>query len=55
VVVRDVPEGATVVGIPGRVVMQKSQGEKDADKAKNGYREKIAKKYGFDAYAVGLR
>lgn len=52
VVVRDVPEGATVVGIPGRVVVQKSQEERDADKAKSGYREKIAQKYGFDAYAV---
>jgi serine O-acetyltransferase len=52
VVVRDVPDGATVVGIPGRVVTQKSQVERKADKEKDGYREKIAKKYGFDAYAV---
>jgi serine O-acetyltransferase len=46
VVVKDVPENATVVGIPGRIVMQ--SGAKD----ENGHREKIAKKYGFDAYAV---
>lgn len=48
VVVKDVPENATVVGIPGRVVMQK----KDNDSETNQRRDKIAKKYGFDAYAV---
>lgn len=48
VVVKDVPAGATVVGIPGRVVMQKA--EKDQDK--NAHRDRIARKYGFDAYAV---
>ncbi|NVK23522.1 MAG: serine O-acetyltransferase [Gammaproteobacteria bacterium] len=46
VVVKDVPEDATVVGIPGRIVMA----NKDTD-AKNK-RSRIAKKYGFDAYAV---
>ncbi|MFT4937485.1 MAG: serine O-acetyltransferase [Paraglaciecola sp.] len=48
VVVRDVPPGATVIGIPGRVVVEK----KPTDNHKNGEREKIAEKYGFDAYAV---
>ncbi len=48
VVVRDVPAGATVIGIPGRVVVEKPP----TDNHKNGEREKIAKKYGFDAYAV---
>ena len=48
VVVKDVPEGATVVGIPGRIVMQKEQ----KDQEKNNHRDKIARKYGFDAYAV---
>jgi serine O-acetyltransferase len=48
VVVRDVPDGATVIGIPGRIVVEKAP----QDKHKNGEREKIAKKYGFDAYAV---
>lgn len=48
VVVRDVPAGATVIGIPGRVVVEKTP----TDNHKNGEREKIAKKYGFDAYAV---
>lgn len=46
VVVKDVPEQATVVGIPGRIVAAKAPS--DGDKS----REAIAKKYGFDAYAV---
>lgn len=45
VVIRDVPEGLTVLGIPGRVV-SKASGQSASQ------REKIAKKYGFDAYAV---
>lgn len=45
VVVRDVPVGSTVLGIPGRVVSKASP--KSASQ-----REKIAQKYGFDAYAV---
>jgi serine O-acetyltransferase len=44
VVVKDVPAGATVVGIPGRVI-----GPKKAD-AKYQQREAMAKKIGFDAY-----
>ncbi|QHJ11238.1 Serine acetyltransferase [Paraglaciecola mesophila] len=46
VVVKDAPEGATVVGIPGRIVMP------SANKEQNGHRAKIARKYGFDAYAI---
>jgi serine O-acetyltransferase len=46
VVVKDVPDDATAVGIPGRIVNAK----KDNDAAEN--REKAAKKFGFDAYAV---
>ncbi|AWB67477.1 serine O-acetyltransferase [Saccharobesus litoralis] len=42
VVVKEVPEGATVVGIPARIVA------KDKDEK----REAIAKKLGFDAYGV---
>lgn len=45
VVVKDVPAGATVVGIPGRVVAKA-----DADVSEQ--RQNLAKKYGFDAYAV---
>ncbi len=43
VVVRDVPAGATVVGIPGRVVTRK-------DDVKAQQRAAVAKKIGFDAY-----
>jgi serine O-acetyltransferase len=46
VVVKEVPAHATVIGIPGRVVVAKSQMRVDAE------RVKIAEKYGFDAYAV---
>lgn len=44
VVIKPVPEGATVVGIPGRVV-----GAKDEHHAE---RKKIADKMGFDAYGT---
>ncbi len=43
VVVRDVPAGATVVGIPGRIIAGK-------DDTKAQQRAAIAKKIGFDAY-----
>ncbi len=45
VVTRDVPEGATVIGVPGRVI-EKSQDEKVDQRAKT------AKKMGFDAYGI---
>ncbi|MEA3406158.1 MAG: serine O-acetyltransferase [Pseudomonadota bacterium] len=45
VVIKPVPEGRTVVGIPGRVVEQKEP-EKDKRRAK------MAEKIGFDAYGV---
>lgn len=43
VVVKDVPPGATVVGVPGRVVTKKE---------KLQHRIEMAKKIGFDAYAT---
>lgn len=46
VVVKDVPEGATMVGIPGRIVTSPEHSSEDKKRAA------IAKKYGFDAYAV---
>ena len=46
VVVKDVPEDATVVGIPGHIVSAKM---KDASSEK---REAFAKKIGFDAYGT---
>ena len=45
VVVKDVPNGATVIGIPGRIVNNKK------DKT-NEERQAMADKYGFDAYGV---
>ena len=44
VVVRDVPAGATVVGIPGRVVTPRKSD------ARSKQREAFAKRVGFDAY-----
>ena len=45
VVVKEVPPGATVVGIPGRIV------QRSADKS-SSHRQAMAEKMGFDAYAV---
>ncbi|MBI5460625.1 MAG: serine O-acetyltransferase [Gammaproteobacteria bacterium] len=45
VVLKDVPDGATVVGIPGRVVAARK------DEA-HAHREAIARKMGFDAYGT---
>lgn len=49
VVVKDIPDGATAVGIPGRIIISK---QKEISAATNPQRDKIAQKYGFDAYAV---
>lgn len=46
VVVKDVPEGATVVGIPGRIVRRAEVSEQERK------REDFAKKIGFDAYGT---
>jgi len=45
VVVKSVPENATVVGVPGRLIVRK-----DVDDA--AHRKKIAEKMGFDAYGA---
>jgi len=47
VVVKDVPDNATVVGIPGRVMARESKAE---DELKKAQREAMARKIGFDAY-----
>lgn len=47
VVTRAVPAGATVVGIPGRVIVREPAAEVDA--VKKAFAEKI----GFDAYGLG--
>lgn len=49
VVVKDVPAGATVVGIPGHIVTSKKTG---AAGDKEAQREAMAKKIGFDAYGA---
>jgi len=46
VVVKDVPEGATVVGVSGHIIVKK-----DASEVKEAKREAMAKKIGFSAYA----
>ena len=46
VVVKDVPKGATVVGVPGKLITPKPREEE------GGHREAIAKKIGFDAYGA---
>jgi len=62
VVVKDLPNNATAVGIPARVVNSKNSNgnsllENEAGEKLNGNsdkesRDKAAKKFGFDAYAV---
>lgn len=44
VVVKDVPPGATVVGVPGHVVTRRKAEDREAQ------REAMARKIGFDAY-----
>ena len=46
VVVRDVPDHATVIGVPGRLI------ERKAEPADTEHREKMASKMGFDAYGA---
>ncbi|ARD22875.1 MULTISPECIES: serine O-acetyltransferase [Shewanella] len=48
VVVKDVAKDTTVVGIPGRVVASPSAQSKEQTERRSA----MAKKYGFDAYAV---
>jgi serine O-acetyltransferase len=62
VVVRDLPENATAVGIPARIVNSKDtdgsslldsdSGEKNNGELGKDSRDEAAKKFGFDAYAV---
>lgn len=53
VVTKTVPVGATVVGVPGRVIRRKPEAQvKDEDEAETAKREQMARKLGFDAYGV---
>ncbi len=45
VVTKEVPPGATVVGIPGRIIMRE-------DSEQQAKRQAMAEKLGFDAYGV---
>ena len=45
VVLKDVPEGATVVGVPGRIAVRSSE-------EAHPHRQEIAAKMGFDAYGT---
>jgi len=47
VVTKDVPEGATVVGIPGRIICKDEDGD-----CQERQRKAMAEKLGFDAYGV---
>ncbi|WP_084155685.1 serine O-acetyltransferase [Halomonas halocynthiae] len=52
VVTKEVPEGATVVGIPGKIV---KRAEPDIEKTLEidpAHREAICQKFGFDAYGI---
>jgi serine O-acetyltransferase len=51
VVVKDVPENATCVGIPGRNLLQRVNTQETSTETKHK-RKAIAERYGFDAYAV---
>ena len=46
VVVKDLPQGATAVGVPGRIIEKTMEHEMDAR------RQAIARKMGFDAYGT---
>lgn len=49
VVVKSVPNKATCIGVPGRIILAKVEKESSE---RNGKRKAIAEKYGFDAYAI---
>ena len=49
VVVKEVPPGSTVVGVPGHVIAKRGGEDQEAERA--AQREAIATKIGFEAYA----
>ena len=52
VVVKDVPESCTVVGVPGRVITNTDKKPQAKNNVNNEKREHMAKKIGFDAYGT---
>lgn len=52
VVTKEVPPGATVVGIPGKIVQRAEPDVEEAMEVDPARREAIKQKFGFDAYGV---
>ncbi|MDX1467157.1 MAG: serine O-acetyltransferase, partial [Halomonas sp.] len=52
VVTKEVPAGATVVGIPGKVVQRSEPDDPEAIAVDPERREAMRRKFGFDAYGV---
>ncbi|WP_249977414.1 serine O-acetyltransferase [Vreelandella olivaria] len=52
VVTKEVPAGATVVGIPGKIVKRANPDVEEALNVDPARREAICQKFGFDAYGV---
>ncbi|SFT80318.1 serine O-acetyltransferase [Halomonas saccharevitans] len=52
VVTKEVPAGATVVGIPGKVVQRSEPDDPEAVEVDPERREAMRRKFGFDAYGV---
>ena len=52
VVTKEVPPGATVVGIPGKIVKRADPDVEEALEVDPARREAICQKFGFDAYGV---
>ncbi|GAB2712499.1 serine O-acetyltransferase [Halomonas garicola] len=52
VVTKDVPEGATVVGIPGKIVKRAEPDTEQSMDVDPDRREAMRQKFGFDAYGV---
>ena len=52
VVTKEVPPGATVVGIPGKIVKRADPDVEEALDVDPARREAICQKFGFDAYGV---
>ncbi|WP_435389092.1 serine O-acetyltransferase [Halomonas almeriensis] len=52
VITKEVPAGATVVGIPGKVVQRSDPDTEDALQVDPERREAMCRKFGFDAYGV---
>lgn len=52
VVVKDVPEGATVIGIPGHIVSPEPNAPQQEREKRQQHRDRISQLIGFEAYGV---